>query len=223
MTEKLSKIYAKLDYVKKLDRHKEIFGANVHKYRNTKVSETELLVFEKRIGVSLPDDFREFIINIGTGAGPDFGIYTLSQMLEEYDEWAYCLGNNSKLSNTCELTNIDALDVIEQKRKNPTNFFSKRLKTANGILPIQTEGCTYCCAIILSGEQAGKMWGVDTNEFDSLPAGLITEFDFLSWYNAWLDKSISKLNESLNIDGDPKNGNQIKNGLFRNWWEKLFK
>ena len=96
----------------------------------------------------------------------------------------------------------------------------KRLRTANGILPIQTEGCTYHSYIILSGQQQGKIWSLDSNEFDTLPAGLITEFSFLDWFESWIDKSISKLTKQSNESIDENKS--ANNSISIPWWKRIF-
>jgi hypothetical protein len=220
MTERRINISRKLNDLKQLDRAMQIFGAAAHRYKSNKVSEAELKCFEEKIGITLPSDFKDFLLNIDTGAGPDYGIYSFDKMLKEYEEWSYCLDHNSKLSNPCELTNADAYGLIEKKQNNPSEFHYKRLRTANGILPIQTEGCTYCSYIILGGEQHGKIWSLDSNEFDTLPAGLITEFSFLDWFESWIDKSMSKLAKQSNkrID-ENKNAND---SISTPWWKRIF-
>jgi hypothetical protein len=214
MTPRITNILTKLNYLKQLDRNKEIFGAIQHNYRNEKISEDDVLLFENKIGAPLPSDFREFLINIGTGAGPDYGIYTFQQMIKEHEEWSLCLDPTSKIGNSCALTNKDAIEVIENKLTNPSGFFYKRLNTVNGILPIQTEGCTYYCFIVLNGEQTGRIWGVDSNEFDSLPSGITSQLYFSDWYETWLDKTILKLETA-----SPNNavGNKPKT-----WWQRIF-
>lgn len=210
MTARLIEISNKLSTLKKLDRNREVFGASSHMYKNAKVSLVELESFENANDIKLTQEFRDFLLHIGTGAGPDYGIYSLNQMKKEYNEWVFCIDENSKLSNQCQLTNADAFELIQSKQNDPNGFYHKRLKSANGILPIQTEGCTYYCYIILNGEQSGKIWAADSNEFQTLPAGLIAEFSFFDWYENWLDKSISKVNN-----------NRIETNSI-SWWKRLF-
>jgi hypothetical protein len=49
---------------------------------STKVLEKDIIQFEKEKDIILPDDFRNFMMNIGFGAGPFvFGIYSPLEML----------------------------------------------------------------------------------------------------------------------------------------------
>lgn len=100
----------------------------------------------------------------------------------------------------------------------PTGFYCKRLTNANSILPIQTEGCTYFCFIVLNGEQRAKIWALDTNEFDSLPALTAVESNFLNWYESWLNNSLSSLaiTDKRTVE---KNNAEKKPAP---WWKRVF-
>ena len=76
MTERLINISKKLNDLKQLDGAMQIFGADSHRYKSKKVSETELKCFEEKIGATLPLDLKDFLLHVGTGAGPDYGIYS---------------------------------------------------------------------------------------------------------------------------------------------------
>lgn len=217
MTERLKEILNKLIHLKRMDRGLQIFGADSHKYNSNKVSLAEVEFFERQNQIKLPSEFKDFLVYIGIGAGPDYGIYSLTQMAKEYKEWAFFLDENSRLSNQCDLKNIDAIELIQNKQNDPKGFHYKRLKNANGILPIETQGCTYYCFIILNGEQVGKIWAADSNEFNTLPGGTIQEFFFLDWYENWLDKSIAKLSNPINET--PVNGSKKESG---SWWRRFF-
>jgi SMI1 / KNR4 family (SUKH-1) len=192
---RLIDIESNLTKLRKLDKSYEVFGSDSHKYHSTKVGESEILSFEQRIGTELPTEFRQFLLKIGYGAGPDYGIFNLDKMIKEYEEWKSCLDERGAFDKAFELTNADANELIEKKKDDMKGFYYKRLKTANGLLPIMTEGCTYFAYIVLNGEQKGKIWGLDINEFDTLPSGVTEEFGFLTWYEAWLKKANTKIGE----------------------------
>ncbi|MCD4724044.1 MAG: SMI1/KNR4 family protein [Bacteroidales bacterium] len=192
---KIEQIQSKLEKLKKSDKKYEVFGARSHKYHSAKVSDRDLSNFENKIGVNLPNDFREFILKIGYGAGPDYGIFGLEKMLSEFEEWKYCLDEQGEFSKEFDLSNEDAIELINKKKANMKGFYYKRLQTANGILPIMTEGCTYFAYIVLTGEQRGKIWRIDLNELDTMPSGVTKEYDFISWYEAWIEKAFIKINE----------------------------
>jgi SMI1 / KNR4 family (SUKH-1) len=67
----------------KRDRRFEIFGADKHRYKSTKVSEGEIKEFELVIGCELPDDYRQFLLDVGAGVGPYYGLWSFDEIREE--------------------------------------------------------------------------------------------------------------------------------------------
>ena len=97
MKEQLLRIQDKLVQAKEADKDLEVFGADGHQYHlNPPVSETEVLAFEKKYGVSLPEDYRAFVQTIGdakaqkldTMAGPYYGLYAFGTQVNDlvYDQ-----------------------------------------------------------------------------------------------------------------------------------------
>ncbi len=70
----IAEIQTKLDRLRHLDRQFAVFGSATHKYHlNPCLSESELQQFEADYGVKLPEDYRDFLKQIGNGgAGPDY-------------------------------------------------------------------------------------------------------------------------------------------------------
>jgi hypothetical protein len=60
----------------------DVFGADVHRFQlNPPRPEADVLEFEVRHGVTLPREYREFLIDIGDGgAGPFYGIFPLGEV-----------------------------------------------------------------------------------------------------------------------------------------------
>lgn len=164
----------------------EIFGPTGN-YQPTQVHEKEIQEFESKIGISLPFEFREFLLKIGYGVGPENGLFNLKEMTDTYEIWRKCLNDKGEYNLEFELNNNDAKDLIEKKKANGKDYYYKRLKSVDGILPISTEGCTYFSYIVLKGEQKGKVWSIDINEFDTLPSGVTEELDFLTLIEKWLE------------------------------------
>jgi hypothetical protein len=161
---------------------------------SNKVSLSDLNDFEVRIGTELPEEFREFLLHIGTRIGPDHGIFSRQKMIDIYNGWLEPLDENTKMSAPFALSTEDATELIELKIKLPNRSHYKPLPIINGILPLTTEGCTYYSYLVLNGEQKGKVWLLNTAvDFDTMPAGLVREFSFFDWYENWLDEKLSKI------------------------------
>ena len=183
----------KLKELKRLDRKKTVFGSQSHNYISKPINSDEIKNYENQYNVLIPDELKLFLIEIGYGAGPDYGIYNIQKMFSEFDEWNDWMENISSIQNSFELKSKDSLELINSKTDNPDGFFYKRLKTVNGLLPIQTQGCTYYSFIVINGEQKGKIWNLDTNEFDVLPGGVFREVTFFEWYENWLNDKLESL------------------------------
>ena len=66
MKEQLHRIQQKLSQAKAADKDLEVFGASSHKYHlNPPVSEAEVLAFEQKYGLTLPEGYRDFLLTIG--------------------------------------------------------------------------------------------------------------------------------------------------------------
>lgn len=211
MKEQLQRIQQKLAQAKAADKDLEVFGASSHKYHlNPPVSEAEVLAFEKKYGVSLPEDYRAFVQTIGdanaqkleTIAGPYYG---LSAFGTQVDDLLY-EGSEISLKAPCALSPdmtqeewedlSDPLLTDEEEEDEEEgyvievedNYFAERAKVFGGLLPLGSQGCTYYHALVLNGKYAGRIVNVD---LDLAQPKFAFETNFLDWYERYLDEVIS--------------------------------
>ena len=211
MKEQLQRIQQKLAQAKAADKDLEVFGASSHKYHlNPPVSEAEVLAFEEKYGVSLPEDYRAFMLTIGDAkakkldfiAGPYYGLSAFGTQVDDLlyegseiylkapcalspdmtqEEW-------EKLSAPLELDDFENEEeegyVIEVEDK----YFAERAKVFGGLLPLGSQGCTYYHALVLNGKYAGRVVNVD---LDLAQPKFAFETNFLDWYERYLDEVIS--------------------------------
>ncbi len=214
MNEKTLQIKDKLSILKRQDFELNTFGSSSHLYQSNPLTEEQIGLFENKNNIKLPNDFRDFLIQIGIGAGPDYGILSLNQMETEFNEWAERKGGHSKINYLTEISSNKARMIEEEKTNNPEKFCSIALKNVNGILPIQTEGCTYFGVLVLNGDEVGKIWFIDINEYKAMPSGDKESLTFIEWYENWLDSSLEKAN----------NNPHYKKILHTEqpWWKRIF-
>lgn len=189
---------------------REVFGANGHMFiLNSALSEAEVIAFETRHKISLPSDYRDFLLRIGNGgAGPYYGIFQLGKMDANYDEkpWHENDGLVGVLSEPFALTAgwndlsgmppDDLIDDEDGEYEKQMEAFEKqywRASMMNGAVPICHEGCALRIWLVVAGEQAGRLWRDRRAEFMGVEPVRTADgahATFSRWYNAWLDRSV---------------------------------
>ena len=204
MKEQLIRIQQKLAQAKEADKNLEVFGADAHQYHlNPPVSEAEVLAFEKKYGVQLPECYRAFMLTIGDAkakksdfiAGPYFGLYAfgtsvdslLYEKIETYLK-APCNLSPDMTQEEWETLSDPLLPSEEEEEDDDDKYFAQRAKVFGGLLPLGSQGCTYEHALVLNGKYAGRVVNVD---LDLAQPKFAFEANFLDWYERYLDEVIS--------------------------------
>ena len=211
MKDQLHRIQEKLAQAKAVDKDLEVFGASSHKYHlNPPVSEAEVLAFEKKYGVRLPECYRAFMLTIGNAkakkldfiAGPYYGLYAFGTQVDDllYEGSEIYLKAPCALSPDMTKEEWETLsaplefDDFEDDEEEgyvievEDNYFAERAKVFGGLLPLGSQGCTYYHALVLNGKYAGRVVNVD---LDLAQPKFAFETNFLDWYERYLDEVIS--------------------------------
>ena len=216
MKEQLHRIQQKLAQAKAADKDLEVFGASSHKYHlNPPVSEAELLAFEEKYGVSLPEDYRAFVQTIGdanaqkldTMAGPYYGLYAFGTQVNDLvyaqtetylkapcalspdmtqEEWEAL--SDPLLMSEEEDEGFENYEQEEDKTQTEEDYTQQCGKVFGGLLPLGSQGCAYYHALVLTGPYAGRVVNVN---WDLLQPTFAFETNFLDWYERYLDEVIS--------------------------------
>ena len=199
MKEQLQRIQQKLAQAKAADKDLEVFGASSHKYHlNPPASEAEVLAFEEKYGVSLPEDYRAFVQTIGdanaqkldTMAGPYYGLYAFGTQV---DDLLY-KGSEIYLKAPCALSpdmiqeEWEALSSPLLMDEEEEEYTRQCGKVFGGLLPLGSQGCAYYHTLVLTGPYAGRVVNVN---WDLLQPTFAFETNFLDWYERYLDEVIS--------------------------------
>ena len=204
MKEQLQRIQQKLAQAKAADKDLEVFGAKGHKYHlNPPVSEAEVLAFEEKYGVQLPECYRAFMLTVGDAkakksdfiAGPYYGLYAfgtsvdslLYEKIETYLK-APCNLSPDMTQEEWETLSDPLLPSEEEEEEDDDKYFAERAKVFGGLLPLGSQGCTYEHALVLNGKYAGRVVNVD---LDLAQPKFAFETNFLDWYERYLDEVIS--------------------------------
>jgi hypothetical protein len=198
----------KLSLLKRRDPGLQLFGAATHHYSlKACLPRAELEAFEGSIGITLPDDYRDFLLRFGNGgAGPGYGLLSLKEAIHEF-------GN-------------DPLQSLARPFIPPRSARTKvddRAYPEDGLFPLAHMGCGHMWMIVVTGEARGAIWcyqaGYDYDpaslELPAYPPGATYEqrmeandrltdslladpsrrLSFWNWYIDWLDRTSTQVPE----------------------------
>jgi hypothetical protein len=74
-----------LERLRGRDRWLQVFGAETHRYVSHPLSRAELHSLEDHLGAKLPKEYRDFLREVGWGAGPYYGIMSSSAALAHFE------------------------------------------------------------------------------------------------------------------------------------------
>jgi hypothetical protein len=196
MRERLLTIRRDLDELRRLDSGTSVHGSAGHGYAELPpLTHAEMQDLEAACGVALPEELAEFLLHVhGGGAGPGYGLdipRTSAELTELQLREPFPYGNADAAASLQRravegFAMLPAIDVPDGKEFAP------------GVLPVAHVGCGAFAVLIVTGEQRGKMWGVDMGYcplYDGVagPAGPRGHFGFLDWYEDWLARSLRRL------------------------------
>lgn len=209
---KRNEILEILEKAKHIDSRYELFGADKHKYRlNPPISASFVRSLEEKYEFSFPTDYFHFVTEIGDGgAGPDYGIYPLNDLIKKARTTRaeeYCVEYRNSLKNEFKprLMKLDEIDnfIIASRKEleeNPNDYFVYENADENaecisdGFYVLGTPGCYSDFGMAVTGEMRGKIFLTD-----NMGAYHILSDSFEEFYQNWLDNisDTEKLRKSL--------------------------
>lgn len=201
---KIKDVCNKLSLLKANDKRFSIFGSSSHRYLlNEKLSETEVRGFEEKYAITLPEEYRAFVLQVGNGgAGPYYGIRTLEdslfagfnrnlsgEVLNLSLDFPFTEPWNMKFS---EYDGNEAQGAYQQFEK---EYFAEKWET--GILRLCNYGCGASLNLVVKGKEKGHMWvddrGSDGGIYPDVFFDQTDRTTFLDWYLMWLDMSLKEV------------------------------
>ena len=207
----------KLSKLRNLDLTREIHGAKLHKYQCKLLSSAAVDNLEQYVGFALPNDYREWLLTVGIGAGPDYGLLAPGAIIENIQDIEQQDGFGGDVEDVSHITEesirifLDKIVETELRIGRQLRNLSGHTITANsfrGALPISHQGCNGWSYLILSGRWRGFVFGEccdiigkpGTAAAGFWPTGVrepggqrTAPFTFLEWVEDWLDKSLNRL------------------------------
>lgn len=154
--------------VNKLQTHSSRFRLN------PPLSESQLVAFEKEYGVTLPDQYRDFLRYIGNGGTTLAGqLYPLDVRFREKE----------KLNLTRPFPLTEALNDFPEDEDDET--FDAH---TSGTICIEDRGCGVTALLVVTGSERGNIW-IDgrSGDYGIYPMQVISNRGFFAWYNSMLD------------------------------------
>ena len=166
------------------------FGASDHRYvLQPCLTEHQLCRFEQKHRVTLPDDFREFLLRIGgSGAGPAYGLLPMTYWF-----------SHTHLANGPYSLNVafpykeywNPVDLVDYQ-ENPEQYWHvsdecDRNEHINGTIAICHLGCGHLVLLVVTGSERGYLWtdfrGSDKGLSPSFTSDGTKGVTFLKWYD----------------------------------------
>ena len=193
------RIREKLKSCASIDSDFAVFGAASHRYRlNAPLSEARVREFEETYQIELPSCYRTFVTLVGNGggsygnaaAGPFYGIYPLAHGVDELmvDHPPVLNEPPPFKENTTqeEWTRLTAFYDDDETEMMSDEIFSMHTQDLyRGILPLGSQGCSSIHALVVSGDEKGRVLNLNL-EYGQ--PHFSYEANFLDWYERWCDE-----------------------------------
>ena len=194
-----------IEALSKLDARRSCFGSPSHRFQLRPVTLAEVRAFEEFCGINLPEDYRDYLLEVGFGAGPYHGLLNFGRIREElqmiYETYDEEYGGHQLPANEFGLES--AIDEALE-RGLPLQF--RAPISSGGFIPFCEQGCEFLTVLVTTGKFRGRVF--DTTDFaiyGSLwsaaksPPGVVTKGQgsavddkmpilptFTEWAEAWI-------------------------------------
>jgi hypothetical protein len=212
----LGEIYGGLKHLRDTGRIRDVFGAGSHKFElNPPLTEGEVAAFERKHKISLPADYRAFLIHLGNGgAGPYYGLFKLGEADTGHgggwQDPAWLIGdlaqpfphtaawNQRSGAPECDEAQALALpnaefDAYQEQLDAWEQAHYWHARQHCGSVPICHVGCVLMERLVITGPEAGHVWcdrRVDREGLYPLQLPDRERVTFLEWYLHWLREAL---------------------------------
>jgi hypothetical protein len=148
---------------------------------NTPLSEDEVFAFETKHEISLPVDYRGFLLKVGDGGDgpPEYGLLRLGEITTNHVPDYLSEGYKGRLKQPFPFTESWVWEGEEDLK----GFEEKLKSTEFGCLVLGTDGCGMFWLLIVTGECRGQIW--QTSDVGLQPC--LPNLTFTQWYKNWLE------------------------------------
>jgi hypothetical protein len=195
------------------DPRRKVFGSGSHDYKlNPPLPVTVIEAFEGRHGVSLPEDYRHFITEVGDGgAGPYYGLLPFGKDDDDRDwEGGGLVGDPGRpFPHTTAWNLPDSFwagepdwppDTPIEEQDRMMDTWDRELEAhywnpaiMDGAIPICHKGCALRQWLVIHGERQGAIWDDHRADHAGIAPVLGESGEpvtFAGWYMDWLDDTL---------------------------------
>lgn len=221
--DKIQKLQEKFHQLVSLDKHGDILGCDVHRYKlNSCISEAKLQAFEQKYKITLPKDYRNFLLLMGNGgAGPGYGLFgigyksEMTRILKQEGEDFLCQFFPGE-----DFLDEDDDDFEDEDEDFEDDEIDSENYLIQGTITIAHYGSGLYAQLVLTGNQRGNVWISDranANDGEIYPASPnfccmfhgegedddcesedeLRVLSFYEWYEDWLNRSLALINPDL--------------------------
>lgn len=155
-------LWDRLVVLKNKDSNHKVFGASRHQYRSICVTEAEMSEFESWCGVAMPLSYRDFMVHVGHGAGPYYGLLSPAMSRREIQccltDWGEDLPQPVHIHRPFPFSITQAQTARERQIAGDKEPWIESTWPMNGCIPISHHGCWYWSVLVIVGECAGRVW-----------------------------------------------------------------
>ncbi len=168
------------EYAEDVARLRELRDSKPYSGLKPVVREPALIRFELRNGITLPGEYRAFLLQIGNGwtRGRENGIIQFDARYKYHS-----------LARPFSLTRADALEMLNEMRHsytpkgyNPPDWVKHRKYTFDGCVLIADFGCGNEALIVVNGELRGQVWSCGDVRGPWADDGFTRLFGFFDWF-----------------------------------------
>jgi hypothetical protein len=192
----------------------------MHGFRtHPRLPEEEVRRFEATHRITLPADYRSFLIQVGNGgAGPYYGLFKLGETDHNWGHKPWQEGDGfigvlaepfPHLGPWNEPGGRPEYDPDKAEEPGGQEEFDRRMEewdavyfhpeNVNGAIPICHLGCALRQWLVVTGPEAGHVWCDDRADFGGLyplEHDGMPRVSFLEWYRNWLDGTVRQVREA---------------------------
>ncbi|NMO22340.1 SMI1/KNR4 family protein [Pyxidicoccus fallax] len=180
MSARLVQVRRKLGLLRQRDTALEVEGASHHRYKlGPRLSDAALRGWEARHQVTLPEEYRAFLMELGNGgAGPSYGLRPLKE-------------DTAPTPGTFPLSRAEAEARVKDPVDEEGDFLEPPYENSPpAALWICDHGCGEEDWLIVRGDLRGGVWHTGDSHFAWFDLETFRLYGFLDWYEDWLDEEL---------------------------------